>query len=243
MKDRHCKRGHFRPASDRRHQCLECRRPYFVAYRKTEARRITKRNSSRRRRGSGVEHQGLTKSVLQAVGREKITEAFEMVARTGRMADAYPVIGSGSRWQALRFFYPKLGATMDKILANAKAERQAQIIRPAGPAIIRRVDATFLQRLNEAVGRHLARDHRQDVMADMVEAFMRRTLSEADIERRASEFVNARYKTDHDKWGDASLDMPAFRDSETPLGATIERGLWTGHTLPRATKSSNGVWR
>jgi hypothetical protein len=38
-----------------------------------------------------------------------------------------------------------------------------------------------------------------------------------DIERRATEFVRARFKSDHNKHGDLSLDVPIYIDGSATL--------------------------
>jgi hypothetical protein len=60
----------------------------------------------------------------------------------------------------------------------------------------------------------------------MVLAVYERRIEEADIERRAREFVNAGYRRDHDKYGPASLDVPFFEDGGTTRGDLISTGLW-----------------
>jgi hypothetical protein len=92
--------------------------------------------------------------------------------------------------------------------------------------VIRLMNADFVDRINAAVSRSLSRDHRDDVIADMVEAVLTENLKPEDIERRVSEFVRARFRLDHNCYEDLSLDMPAFFEGEMSLIGTISRGLW-----------------
>ena len=55
--------------------------------------------------------------------------------------------------------------------------------------------------INAAVPRHLSRDHRDDVIADMVLAIYEGELEEVEISRRVREFVYAGYRRDHDQHG------------------------------------------
>jgi hypothetical protein len=94
---------------------------------------------------------------------------------------------------------------------------KAQIIKPAKPALVRLVNADFVDRISAAVSRNLSRDHRDDVIADMVEAILTGKLKHEDIARRAGEFVAVRFKSDHDRYGDLSLDIPVYVDGNATL--------------------------
>jgi hypothetical protein len=122
-----------------------------------------------------------------------------------------------SRWDALQFFYPKIRQQMAKIIQAQKTKMKAQIIKPAKPALVRLVNADFVDRISAAVSRNLSRDHRDDVIADMVEAILTGNLKHEDIARRAGEFVAVRFKSDHDRYGDLSLDIPVYVDGSATL--------------------------
>lgn len=120
-------------------------------------------------------------------------------------------------------------------------ERPARIIMPKA-AKPRRIQTTaklpplttalrfpigsLLDRINAVVPRYLARDHRDDVIGDMVLAVYEGRLEEADIERRVGEFVNVGYRRDHDKHKTVSLDVPLFDGSELRGIDRITTGLW-----------------
>lgn len=155
-------------------------------------------------------------------------EAFAAVREFGDIHDAYPVIGTKARWWAIRHFFPKLGSQMDKIVLDLRRSRRPEIITPAKPAMIRATSLEFVGRINAAVSYHLSRDHRDDVIGDMVEAVLCGKLKPGDIEKQAPKFVSARFRTDHNKFGDLSLDVPIWADSETNLFDIIpeEQALW-----------------
>ena len=85
---------------------------------------------------------------------------------------------------------------------------------------------SLLDRINAVVPRHLSRNHRDDVIGEMILAVYEGRLEEADIERCVRGFVNIGYRRDHDKYGPVSLDVPIFGDSSTTLGDMVTTGLW-----------------
>jgi hypothetical protein len=92
------------------------------------------------------------------------------------------------------------------------------------PSIIRGA-ADWIDRINAAVPHSLARDQRQDIISDMAEAVLAGRLPVTAIEARAGEFVRARFRADHNRWGDVSLDLPIV-GTTLRLGDTVTRGLW-----------------
>ncbi|MGJ5136863.1 hypothetical protein ACQR1V_02655 [Bradyrhizobium oligotrophicum] len=85
---------------------------------------------------------------------------------------------------------------------------------------------SLLDRINRAVPRHLARDHRDDVIGEIALAIYEGRLNEIEIERRVGEFVNASYRRDHDRFGPLSLDVPLHESGPATLIDTITKGLW-----------------
>jgi hypothetical protein len=84
----------------------------------------------------------------------------------------------------------------------ASRPSKPKIAAPTLPALVtaRHFPAgSLLDRINAVVPRHLPRDHRDDVIADMVLAIYEGQLKEVDIGRRVREFVNAGYRRDHDR--------------------------------------------
>jgi hypothetical protein len=111
-------------------------------------------------------------------------------------------------------------------------ERRARVIVPK-PAKLPRLTAalrfpigSLLDRINAVVPRHLARDHRDDVIGEMALAVYEGRLEEADIERRFREFVNAGYRRDHDQYGPVSLDVPIFEGSEIRGIDRVTETIW-----------------
>lgn len=91
---------------------------------------------------------------------------------------------------------------------------------------------SLLDRINAVVPRHLPRDHRDDVIAEMVLAIYEGKLEEIDIGRRVREFVNAGYRRDHDRYGPVSLDQPIYEDSPIRLIDKISTGMWQSEASP-----------
>jgi hypothetical protein len=91
---------------------------------------------------------------------------------------------------------------------------------------------SILDRINAVVPRHLARDHRDDVIGEMALAVYEGHLEEADLERRVREFVNAGYQRDHDQHRTVSLDAPLYEDSSIRLIDKITTGLWQSYDQP-----------
>ncbi|PDT74142.1 hypothetical protein [Bradyrhizobium sp. C9] len=249
-----CKRGHALVGDNLRHHprrgyriCVACLREAKVRYQRRYPERIKsqreawraanpekaatmKLESQKRYRDraskDGTLYFGYTKNVLQAVGRERLEAAFETVRRTGQMADIYPVIGSVGRWRAIRLFYPKIANRMDAAWKQGRVNSKVEIIKPAKPAIIRLAAVDLLDRINAVVPRGLPRDQRQDIVSDMVEAVFAGHIRPDAIAQHVAQFVRASFRSDHNKFGPLSLDLPAFREGDTPLIETIDKGLW-----------------
>ena len=112
-------------------------------------------------------------------------------------------------------------------VARREIKSPAVIIAPAlnSPAQVEGI----IKRINQAVPRHLSKDHRDDTISDMTLAWLEGLLRTDDIERRTREFVSKRFKIDHNKWGNVSLDVPIYLDSRTTLLDTLasgSAGLW-----------------
>ena len=111
-------------------------------------------------------------------------------------------------------------------------ERRARIVVPKAPklppltAALRFPIGSLLDRINAVVPRHLARDHRDDVIGETALAVYEGRLQECDLDRRVREFVNAGYRREHDNHGPLSLDVPLFDDGTITLGDRITTGLW-----------------
>jgi hypothetical protein len=136
-----------------------------------------------------------------------------------------------------------VGAICSKI-DKLGLERPARIIVPKPPKLFSKVPVikapklqplttalrfpagSLLDRINAVVPRHLSRNHRDDVIGEMILAVYEGRLEEADIERCVRGFVNIGYRRDHDKYGPVSLDVPIFGDSSTTLGDMVTTGLW-----------------
>lgn len=127
---------------------------------------------------------------------------------------------------------PRLGKI---ILAKAEANRIAVCAatnksrhpKIASPSIIRATD-NIMDVIEAAVPQHLPTDHRDDVIQNIWLDLLQGCLKRHEIAARAGEYVRAEYRTNHNKWGARSLDVPIWIDSATTLLDTIstEQGLW-----------------
>jgi hypothetical protein len=237
-----CKHGHPLVESnhDKNGACKTCRNVYRKAHRKQQAAaarkwgklnpeklRAQRRCQNQRRRQRGKIRYGHTKNVLVNVGEERMRQAFGIARETGSIQGVYELLKK-HRWRAIRNYFPKVGKQMDKIITDTKAARRCKIILPARPAIIRAISMDLVGRISASVSVCLSRDHRDDVIGDIVEAVLSGRLKPGDIEKEATKFVRARFRTDHNKFGDLSLDVPLWTDGETRLIDVIpeEQGLW-----------------
>jgi hypothetical protein len=115
------------------------------------------------------------------------------------------------------------------IVPRAPKPRRQVIKAPKLPPLITALHfpaGSILDRISAVVPRHLSRDHRDDVIADMVLAIYEGELEEADIGRRVREFVYAGYRRDHDRHRTVSLDEPLYEDSPIRLIDKIAAGSW-----------------
>lgn len=238
-----CRNGH--PWATNKHRnkrgnwfCRACANGYPVGSERVPNEANNDRSSSKRQaafirgwksnaRNEGRLVNGYSAGVLKNTGREKLEAAFNTARETGSMAQVYPIVGSMFRWQAIRTFDPRIGKRMDAIIAAARAQRKAALIKPARPAILRLNTVDLLDRINSLVPRGLARDQRMDIISDMTEAVLSGRLQPDQLAQNVTRFVRANFQSDHNKFGPLSLDMPAFRDGETPLIESIVTGLWS----------------
>jgi hypothetical protein len=155
--------------------------------------------------------------------REFLTAQFERTRDLEAIATALNErFGSHHSAKAVEARAYKLGISL-----KAKRLIKPSLLKVLAPvAVLRFPVGSLLDRINTAVPRHLARDHRDDVIGEMALAVYEGRLDEADIERRIREFVNAEYRRGHNKYGPASLDVPLFADSAITLGDTVTAGLW-----------------
>lgn len=128
--------------------------------------------------------------------------------------------------------FPKVGKRFRALSEkNAAARRQEAILsRPiiAAPSIIRAAD-DIMDVIESAVPLYLPYDHRCDVIQNIWKAVLEGRLKRSEIASRAKEFVRAEYRSNHNRWGDRSLDVPIWVDSSTTLLDTLstEQALWS----------------
>jgi hypothetical protein len=238
----HCPSGHALEGDNLRintrgHRiCVTCAKAQLKVYREANAekRRVTTRRCHREARRRGDRRYGISRGHIEnKITRDQVEKVFEAVRETGLIKGAYPVLGR-SKTRALLFFKPKVRAAVERIKARfAKQQRAITITNLIeAPAIAARCPANterVMQRIAVAMPGYLQRDLRDDVVADMVLAWWSGQLNERDIERRAAEFERVRFKSDHNRYGDLSLDVPLWIDTNTTLLDTLASGtsgLW-----------------
>jgi len=197
-----------------------------------ERARATRRAWNSAQREAGVKYNNYTKEGLKLlIPRDKVAEIIETVRSTASLQKVIEIVPR-HLLAALRYFNPQLRPKLS--IASARL-RLSKILTPdtiiAAPAIATRSAESgerVMRRCAAAVPRHYQRDLRDDVVADMLLAWWSGRLNESDIEKRAQKFINARFKSDHDKWGDLSLDTPVSEDSTATRGELMrdDQRLW-----------------
>jgi hypothetical protein len=173
-------------------------------------------------------------NIARTVTRDHAEQIFEAVRDTGLLKAAYPIIGYW-KMKAFLFFNPKVNATIAKLRHRVKKNIiTAPAISHYNPAEVERA----IERINLAVPRHLQRDHRDDTVSDMTCAWLEGRLRDDDIERRAPEFVRGRFKSDNNKYGDLSLDVPIYLDSSSTLLDTLSTDSESGYWDPNMMAST-----
>jgi hypothetical protein len=213
--------------------CRTCRRAAVRKWQKAIsgegklAFRVRANEQRKRDRRKGHIRHGYTRNgIANMVTREHVEQIFESVRESGALKAAYPIIGQW-KMKAFLFFNPKVYVAINKLRERTKGTIvMAPAISIRRPA---RVEG-LIERINLAVPRYLQRDHRDDVVSDRACAWLEGRLRADDIERRAIEYVRARFKSDHNKHGDLSLDVPIYLDGSATLldrlSTEAEAGLW-----------------
>ena len=96
----------------------------------------------------------------------------------------------------------------------------------AAPIGLRLPPGSLMERLVAMLPKNLAPDHRDDLISDIAMLVFEGRVPEANLEANVRLLVRRSFKTDHNPWGDVSLDAPVFADSTTKLGDTVTTGLW-----------------
>jgi hypothetical protein len=210
------------------------------------AYKASKRESQRKQRAkmtrTGIRRSGYTKKQIdRLVTRDILVEAIELVRSTASRADLLQVIPR-AKLDAFKFFHPKIRPKLSILKAQA---RLAKIITPesiiAAPAISERSPASterVMQRCAKAVARNLQRDLRDDVISDMVLAWRSGQLNARDIVCRAIEFERVRFRSDHNRYGDRSLDVPIYVDGGVTLLDTLSTEAGFNYWDPNMTAST-----
>jgi hypothetical protein len=192
-------------------------------------------------RKKGLMYAGYTKgNISRTVGREQVEQVFEAVRIGGMMKAAHPILAP-AKLGAFLFFNPKIRADLKKIATAARAEMAPIIAAPAivrSPALVTQFAEHVFARIHQAVPMRLSKDHRDDTISDMTFAWIEGRLEADDVERRAKEFVNKRYTSDHDKYRSRSLDVPIFEGSTLTLLDRLTTEAGTGYWDPNMMAST-----
>lgn len=231
-----CKAGHAMTGDnvrmDRDHLvCRKCKAAQSKAWgdANREKVRLSQLRTLQKRKARKDVYMNLSQEATnKAVTRPILEKLFDTIRETGLMKSTFGVI-SETRMRAFWHFNPKVYAAMKKVRIQTKRTMVVTVSAPAvslnNPARVERI----MERINAAVPRHYQRDLRDDVVSDMTLAWIEGRLRADDIEKRARDFVNARFKSDHNKWGDISLDVPLSEDGTVTLGDILpeDRRLWS----------------
>ena len=212
--------------------CRTCRREALRRWKRNHpeehvtAHRLENKKRRIRLRKEGSHRHGFSRgNIAQTVTRDHAEQIFEAVRNNGVLRAAYPIIGYW-RTKAFLFFNPKVRAALSKLRDPLKKN----II--TAPGILRHNStkvARVIERINRAVPRHLTRDHRDDAISDMALAWLEGRLRDDDIERAAPKFVRDRFKLDHNKYGDLSLNVPIYVDGNVTLMDTLSTDSGAGY--------------
>lgn len=164
---------------------------------------------------------------------EELRAGKTMAAITGRRGGRYVGrrIIQNDRLDAFCNKNPKIGKLIRLLSAkNAIAQRASNraIFIAASPVIIRST-GSIVDEIEAAVPRHLPRDLRDDAIQNIWMAVLEGRLKRSEIPSRAHEFVRAEYKTNHNAWGEHSLDLPIYIDSNTTLLDRLSTEAGTGY--------------
>jgi hypothetical protein len=204
-----------------------------------EKHAVNHRLAMRRRRfrlykAGSVRHGFSRSNIARTVTRDHAEQMFEAVRDNGLLKAAYPIIGYW-KTNAFLFFNPKIHAALIKLRDPAKKTIiTAPRISHHNPRQVERA----IERINVAVPRHLQRDHRDDTISDMTFAWLEGRLRDVDIERNASSFVRARFKSDHNRYGDLSLDVPIYVDGSATLLDSLSTDSGAGYWDPNMMAST-----
>jgi hypothetical protein len=215
--------------------CVACSRAQRKAWRERNPQKSALHIRASRHRGRvrGNIRNGYYKgNIERTVTREHVAQVLEMVREHGTIAGAFPILGQ-SKTRALMFFRPKLRVAIDKIKADFAKRKSVITAVPAVTRIYTQRSPASAQRIMQLIGSTIppwvARDHRDDVAADMLEAWWSGRLLERDIASCAKLFINSRFKIDHNKWGTVSLDAPLTAETTKTLGDILpaDRQIWS----------------
>lgn len=215
----HCRRGHLLAGDNlyQRHGTRECKACRSLASKRSHARMPDEQAV---RKMLEAAHSGLTlKNVCEGrVGRTRTyrNDLFVMHRpQLNTLAATVPALGN----RLMRMF------RQNEMAARVQGGFSRRKV--AAPSIIR-ATGDIMDAIQAAVPRHLPKDHRDDAIQNIWVDVLQGKFPRTEIAERAPAYVSAEYRTNHNKWGHRSLDVPIWTDSATTLLDTLstEQGLW-----------------
>jgi hypothetical protein len=123
---------------------------------------------------------------------------------------------------------PKIGQRIRALAEKNRAISEPNPVRAVKTSIVRASNG-IMDVISAAVPRHLPRDLRDDAIQNIWLAVLEGRLKRTEIAARAREFINAEFRSAHDKHSKtSSLDVPIWLDSSTTLLDRLATGsgLW-----------------
>lgn len=192
-----------------------------------------------RSRACKVCHQATQRKQLPTPEQIQILcEAVTEQGRTLRAAGATLSLSSAklanfTKTEAGQLLLPASRANYLAALARPDNPRWAGRRREPGRFILApyiaprfRNDGNLLALIGAHVPRHLPRDMQDDIIGDVTIRILAGEIPEASIPEAVKEAVRLSFRTDHNKFGPISLDMPRFDDGGGALIERITTGLW-----------------
>lgn len=202
--------------------------------------RIRCRNCMRRVSAKSKSNPSLSESTVRRV-LDNLREGRTISNMAGWAGNDYVggKIVEPNRLKAFCVANPRLGKIINELAEKNAKQAQAwkRVSRIARPAIVRATDDIMMM-IRAAVPRYLPKDHRDDVIQNIWMAVLERRLKRSEIQERASDFIGAEYKVNHNKWGPCSLDAPICVDSSVTLLDVLSTESGSGYWDPNMMAST-----
>jgi len=111
------------------------------------------------------------------------------------------------------------------LVGNPSATICAPSLIRAAPAALSFPTGSLMERLVALLPTNLARDHRDDLISEIALAIYEGRVPEAHLEGHVMALIRRAFKTDHNPWGDVSLDT-VIPGTELLRINIVSEGLW-----------------